>query len=411
MKKRLHSTGANVFGVFFLLFLMIFSVANLVLHGSSVWEQACELDWSWEDSRQNLQDVESILSEELLLRLPMVDTYGAIQLSLGKHEENSFDTVIDKNGFLYSGNFWSGFGDDTKELAVRVKHLEALLQEKGTQLGVILFPMNLAPDDAKYLGIPYNDFSAIADSYLAWLHYFSIPVLDLRENWSRTGLTQEEAFFKTDHHWTPLAAFHGYSEILHWMEDTFQIPIEAIDSLTNLDNYNQTCYENVFLGSFGRETGMIFAGGVDSYTVIYPKSEGSYLLKTGELDDYETYSGTFSEALLNTSYHINSYDDYFKGRVEATYLRNAVSDYASVVNTQQETAPKILLLRDSYATPIGAFLSQSFSQVDLLWSLSYTEEEMTAFLEENQYDYVFLALYPENLNSTSFPFGSGEGAE
>ena len=210
MKKRLHSTGANVFGVFFLLFLMIFSVANLVLHGSSVWEQACELDWSWEDSRQNLQDVESILSEELLLRLPMVDTYGAIQLSLGKHEENSFDTVIDKNGFLYSGNFWSGFGDDTKELAVRVKHLEALLQEKGTQLGVILFPMNLAPDDAKYLGIPYNDFSAIADSYLAWLHYFSIPVLDLRENWSRTGLTQEEAFFKTDHHWNLEGAFVGY---------------------------------------------------------------------------------------------------------------------------------------------------------------------------------------------------------
>ena len=40
----------------------------------------------------------------------------------------------------------------------------------------------------------------------------------------------------------------------------------------------------------------------------------------------------------------------------------------------------------------------------MLWIVDITEDELEAFLEENQYDYVLMALYPENLKSDAFPF-------
>lgn len=406
MKRLFHNGGDRFFSAFFLLFLLIFSSVNVVVHGSDVWEEIGSWDWSWGSLQDNLRAVETVLNEELLLRLPLIDAYGAVQLSMGKHEENSFDNVKDKNGFLYSGNFWNGFGEDTKELAMRTKRLQQLLEKKGTKFGVVLFPMKLVPQDAAYIGIPYNDYTQEGNTFLAWIRYYNIPALDLRTNWISSGLTQEEAFFKTDHHWTPVAAFYGYRELVGWMEDAFQTNIPNSAQVTDLSQYHQVNYENTMLGSNGRKTGLLFAGGTETYPLLYPKTDGSYQLKEGKLDDFHVYEGSFVDALLDIDFSIDTYSDYYDGQAERVYLHSGVSDYVSIINTLQTSAPKLLLLRDSYATPVGAFLAQSFSQVDMLWNLSYSEEEIVAYLEENTYDYVLLAMYPENLQKNSFPFGT-----
>ena len=83
---------------------------------------------------------------------------------------------------------------------------------------------------------------------------------------------------------------------------------------------------------------------------------------------------------------------------------NRKHQYVSIENCRTDSERKILLLRDSFSQPVGAFLAQSFKQVDMLWIVDITEDELEAFLEENQYDYVLMALYPENLKSDAFPF-------
>lgn len=403
--KDHKNLGEKVFAAFFLLFVLGFSGANLAVNGAEVWDDVSKIQWTWNDSAQQLQEVETFMNENLLFRYPMIDAYGAVQMAMGKHEENGFDRVKDKNGFLYSGNFWSGFGDDTKELAVRTARLQMQIEARGDQFGFIMFPMNLPQEDAKYYGIPYDDFSQNADTFCAWARYYGVPLLDLRSSWTEHGLTQEEAFFRTDHHWTPLAAFYGYCDILEWMEDTFGAEISDRDRLSNLDSYYQITYENLMFGSRGRDTGTIFAGGAEPYTVIYPREEGDYLLKSGEYNDYDTYEGTFSEALLYTDYDMDSYSDLYDGEAERTYLKTGVEDYTSIINKDAPSDKKILLLRDSFATPIGAFLAQSFEQVDMLWTGEYTEEELELFIEDAQYDYVFVSIFTENLNQDFFPFG------
>ena len=50
-------------------------------------------------------------------------------------------------------------------------------------------------------------------------------------------------------------------------------------------------------------------------------------------------------------------------RQERVYLHNGVDEYVSIRNLEMDSGPKILLLRDSYATPVGAFLAQSFHRL------------------------------------------------
>lgn len=404
--REQKNTGKRSFAVVFLITLLGFSLANLALKGRAMSAEARKISWSFAGAEAGVDKLEEALSDHLLLRVEMIDGYGAVQKALGKREENAFDKVKDRNGFLYSGNFWNGFGDDTRELALRAYRLGREVTAQGGSFGVILFPMKTPEEGAAYYGIPYNDQNGRADSFAAWARHYSVPILDLRENWREEGLTQEEAFFRTDSSWTPRAAFSGYCAILQWMEERFGAQIPEREKLCGLSGYELTRYEGLMFGTYGKETGAVFAGGAEPYTLIRPKEEGDYLLRVGKVDAYKTHEGGFSQALLNPEHE---QEGLFGIEAKDIYLHEKYADYISIINRQTESREKVLLLRDSFAAPVGAFLAQSFSQVDLLYCEEYTEEELRKIMEKTQYDYVFAALYPVNLSEQFFPFGSEEG--
>ncbi|WP_125142523.1 alginate O-acetyltransferase AlgX-related protein [Clostridium transplantifaecale] len=400
-----NKKGKSLFSVLFLICLFSFSALNLICKGPVVMKELREEKLDFHKPKQAITAIEEEMSEELLFRYPLIEGYGALQLMMGKKEENAFSNVIGKDGMLYGGNFWSGFGDDQKELAVRTRRLHDLLEEKGTKMGVVIFPMKLPEESERYYGIPYNDFSKLAGDYVSWLRYYQVPMLDLSDICGASGLTRKEAFFRTDHHWTPIAAFSGYCMILEWMEKSFNAVPDPDYELRNLDNYNKITLPGYMLGSQGRETGRIFAGGTEDYTVIYPKNEGDYLLYRGRLNNYLTYTGNFEKSLLAIDKKKKNFKDIYNGSAEGVYLHNGVDEYVSIQNLETESKEKILLLRDSYATPVGAFLAQSFKQVDMLWTLRISEKELDEFLGKNHYDYVILSLFPEDLKGEALPFG------
>lgn len=408
MKKRRKWSGERIFGVLFIVFLFGFSVSNWYLYGGKVEKEIREeAEQVWrqeEDIGGAVAEIEETVNEELLLRYPMVEAYGLLQMAMGKKEENGFDYVKDKRGFLHSGNFWSGFGDEQKELAVRTRRFFDRLEASGIKTGFVLWPMKTAEPQDQYYGIPYNDFTKLSASMAAWLRYYGIPLLDLRNLKEETGMSQEEFFFKTDHHWTPPAAFEGYLRLLDWMEETYGEDFDPTGNLHNRGNYKWDIYEDVMLGSAGRDAGILFSGGLEDYTVVYPREEGEYILKTGRLEDYEIQEGSFQEALLNLDLKPEKYSELYEQKAARTYLGDISDQYVSIENCRTDLDRKILLLRDSFSQPVGAFLAQSFKQVDMLWIVDITEDELEAFLEENQYDYILMALYPENLKSDAFPF-------
>lgn len=403
--KDNRKVAQGIFAAFFVLIILAYPAANLIINGESLSEAIVENIAEDEDLVQTL---ETTLEEELLFRNELVELYGLLNIVQGKKEDNSFDTLKDKNNMLFNGNFWKGYGDDQKELAVRTRRLYDRLTAEGTQMGVVIYPMKVADKENRYYGLPYDDYSEIAEEYFRWIRYYGVPLLDLQNICEACGLTTQEAFFRTDHHWTPGAAFEGYTRIVEWMNEEFQADLDPDYVLRSLDSYEQITYENAMFGSEGRDVGMVFAGGMEDFTVIYPREEGSYTLTRGTLKEQKTYSGSFEEALLELENLPKASGMVYSAVAESVYLHNGVDRYVSIVNHEAPTDRNILLLRDSYSTPVGAFLAQSFAQVDMLWLLEVDEEELDAYLNENHYDYVVVALYNMNLSEQAFPFGMAE---
>lgn len=411
-KKHKKLSDKKLFAVLFVVFLYGFSICNWYLHGTEVTEKTeaeiKKIQTGETNAKEAVLALEGTVNEELFLRYPLIEIYGFLQKAMGKQEDNGFDKVRDKNGFLHNGNFWNGHGDDQKELALRVCRLAESLKSSGTKTGAVLWPMKLAEPDARYYGIPYNDYTKLSDSMAAWLRYYGMPLLDLRHLMEETGMSQEEFFYKTDHHWTPPAAFEGYLRVLDWMQEEFGEVLDLTGELHKRESYHWKTYENVMLGSQGQDTGLLYAGGLEDQTVVYPKEEGSYTLKAGTLEEYETKEGSFQEALLKTDLYIKNYKELYQQKATGAYLGSGIQEYASIENHDADLDKSVLLLRDSFAQPVGAFLAQSFRKVDMLWTLEITEEELSEFLSENHYDYVLIAVYPENLTSDAFPFGKEE---
>lgn len=82
------------------------------------------------------------------------------------------------------------------------------------------------------------------------------------------------------------------------MNDTYGEHIDEDGYYSDLSNYNQITYKNIFLGSMGRKTGRYYAG-ADDFTLIYPAFPTNYKM-TNTIDDSLEYGGRFEEALVAT---------------------------------------------------------------------------------------------------------------
>lgn len=405
MKNELQISKI-IFSLLFLAVTLGFAASNLMLKWDAL-SQGIAQNEDWTDKKACLSAVDGVLREELLGREQMVEVYGGLQRLLGKMEDNAFDTVKDRDGFLYNGNFWSGFGDDQKELAVRVRQLQDTLAQSGTKLGVVIYPKGIPEPEKRCPGIPYADDTEITEDFAGWIRYYGVPLLDLSDFAQQTGRTKAEIFFRTDHHWIPEAAFVGYTKIVEFLNRELGANLDADGRLRDWASYELKTFSNLMLGSRGRATGAVWAEGREDLTVVYPKNQGHYTLTWGNMRKQETLEGTFNQTLLCMEKLEHPSQNIYSGLAEGAYLQSGVSVLTSIVNHEAENAGKILMIRDSFSTPVGAFLAQSFSQVDMVWNLHIEEEELAQLLEENHYDYVLVAVYPSNLVTDAFPFGEG----
>lgn len=229
-----------------------------------------------------------------------------------------------------------------------------------------------------------------------------IPYLDLREKLKEDGFSNTDAFFYTDHHWRPETAFWAYGTILETLADLGYIgPVDTF--YTDKENFNFDVYENSFLGSSGKRTGIYFAG-TDDFTVISPKFETEIHLQvpeakadlTGRWEDIAYQGGDMSTRLQNP--------DYFN---DNPYGRYGWSD-RPISHWRNENAPeqaKFLLIGESYGNIPYSLMSMYISSCDEV-DMRHFERDFTAHYQEYDPDTVILLV---NVNSactdnTLFPY-------
>lgn len=381
-----------------LFIIVLFSYATL--NGIYATQNKDEL---YEDLKQKTDVAERIgvinefVEDNVYLNYPIIEGYGLIQKLQLKHEINNFNTVVDKEGYMYSGNFYNGFGDDQSRIAVEARKLNDYAKSYGAEFMFAVTPMKSVPEENAYLGIPYNDSTLTVDDLLRSLRYYNVPYLNLEETIVAAEFSAEDMFYKTDHHWKTPAAFQAYKDIISWMEETYQIQLDARGKTRNIKNYTIKVYPNLMFGTSGRKTGKIYSSKSEDFEVYYPKENGNYTVEYGSSENYQSRKGGFDDALVRPNVDQKIKDVYRDSCYDLTFLYG-LSDYIRITNHDLPQGPKLLMIRDSYASPLGCYMAQNFSQIDMVYVLGSDRANVLKMISENEYDYVIMCIYPENLS-------------
>lgn len=299
-----------------------------------------------------------------------------------------------KNGYLVS-NSTSLQKWEMDEVFQNLQKLNEQQRERGKQFLFVLAPSKMYQHET-LLPSGYIDNSyAAADYLLSLMDANNIAYLDLRQSMAEEGLTYTEAFFVTDHHWKPETGFWAYGKILEKLAENGNIaPVNTF--YTNPHNFDFTVYEDAFLGSSGKRTGIYFAG-VDDFCLISPKFDTtiSVTIESSNID----LEKPFAEAAY-AGYILKKLGDhdYFN---EIPYSVYGWSDKPLTV-WRNQNAPedqKVMLIGDSYGNVPFAFMSLYFTACDELDMRHFTGI-FSDYYEENLPDQMILLV---NVNSLVSP--------
>lgn len=264
-----------------------------------------------------------------------------------------------------------------------------------------------------------------ASAFLDIMNNANVKTYDLREDFYNSGLSQNDLFFNTDHHWTIEGAFLATDLISKYLNENYDFDIqedlysmsksvnvntdaEAIEN-SHTDNssiiedeasyihFKKTTYKDYFLGSMGRRVGKIY-GGLDDFSLITPKFPTDIKLTQIEGAGQQIFEGSFNDAVLEMQYIENA---------DVSTNRYAVyhGDYQELrfENKLVENDKKILIIKDSFGIPIYSLLSLGIKEVRAI-DLRLFEMNVADYAIEYNPDLVVLMYNADSFVDPMFDF-------
>ncbi len=221
-----------------------------------------------------------------------------------------------------------------------------------------------------------------ADRLLSALADHGTDTYDLRPLFAQRA-DYPSLFFRTDHHWTPEAAFFAWQNLTQVLSVDYGIGTDP--RYTAEENYDRRVYEDFFLGSQGKRTGSLYAG-ADDITEYIPKFETDFTYASPSFAAPRT--GPFSQSLLFPERVAQR--DWFGGNPYTLY---AGGDYgiATITNHLNPEGKHIVLLRESFSCALTPFLALSCGELTTI-DLRYFDGDLMSILRELEPDLV-MSLY------------------
>lgn len=399
--KNPYFLKKRIFAVIFIGAVFGYAGINLAYNFEELKEMVCAKDLS-------VDIIDDEISENIYGRMNFVETYGEVQVLLDKRECNNFSYIKDEEGFLHYASFFREEDDKIFEYAMRVKRLQNYVESRGTKVLFVIPPGKYDSDYTMFReGMPVNDPGYVVDELMFYLNRLGVETLNLGEMMPNETLSYEETFFKTDHHWTVPAAFYATQKVLDKIEESFGENLDPDDYYRDINNYDAATYESIMLGSMGRKTGYRFCG-MEDFKALWPQFEGKYtresMMENGQMSSQR---GSFVETLMNTEV-LTEKTDIYSDSPYSLYL-NGLRIYEKITNEENPDGPRIFMIRDSYFSPVMAFMMPMCGEIDAIWSLEETEElDIETYVKENTFDYIIIEVYPYNINSNAFNYFKGE---
>lgn len=181
----------------------------------------------------------------------------------------------------------------------------------------------------------------------------------------------EYIYYKTDHHWTSLGAYLGYSAASRSLG--YQtISLNSFDIQHASHDFYGTLYSKVIYDKTGPDT-------IDYYS--YPKGT------------------TVSKVVVDTGSSKKNYDSmYFREYLSQKdkYSSSLGSNQPFVtVHSNAKSGKKLLVIKDSYANSLVPFLTQHYSEITMV-DLRYINVNLNEKLSLDDYDQILFAYNVES---------------
>lgn len=392
-----------VTSIMFIVILLTFSVFNFTKSYKYVKQVLEDNPINIKNIDNVIELVENTINENVYGKYLFVESYGFIQKIMDKNEENNFEVVKDKYGFLHY-TFIAHQPNPVYDLSNKTEDFKNNIKNSNTKLIYLMTPDKYIKGYTELpTGIPYNYANETADDYIELLKEKGIDTIDLRENLLSSGIPPEDLFYKTDHHWKTETVFWEFGQLVNKLNKYYGMNLDKTDYYTNKENYNFIKYPNSYIGSMGRKTGIIY-GGIDDFTLIYPKFKTSYSYYSKTNGQEMKLEGRFEEALLTVSpfrtekgiysLEADKYSSYLFGNRGIVHI----------VNKDNLNGPKILFIKDSLAVPLAAFMSTVCSEVYLVDPRYYKESILEYVNSIENLDIAFISFSPQDLTDEFFNF-------
>jgi len=387
----------------FIVFIFSFSIVNFIGSYRKI-EENIKLNVKQNKSIKDvIGGIENTINDEVFGKYAFVESYGFMQKLMAKNEESNFEVVKDKQGFMHY-TFFGFQANPVYELSQRTESFKDGLKNKNIKFMYLMPPDKFLKDYNELpKGIPYSYANETADEFLYLLEEKNIDVMDTRNNLKYSGIPKDQLFFKTDHHWKIETVFWEFGQLIDELNKKYNMDLDPSGYYRDKNNYNFIKYNNSFLGSMGRKTGIIY-GGVDDFTLIYPKFKTSYSYYCQTKGVEMQLDGRFEEALLTVSPFRTKKGIYsLEGDKYSSYLFGN-RGIVHVTNKDNPNGPKILFVKDSFSVPLAAFLSTVCSDVYLV-DPRYYDKDIPEYVNSiDNLDVVIMSFGPQDLTEEFFNF-------
>ncbi len=258
-------------------------------------------------------------------------------------------------------------------------YVEKFAQSAGVPVYFGLIPTQAyAWKDKLPAGAPNADQKGVADRAGT-----AMPSVKLAQSlWTTLpGHAGEDIFYRTDHHWTSLGAYYGYTALM--------TDLGMADEIIPLENYTKTTVSDEFYGTLFSTSGVRW---------VKPDEMDTYVPET---ENITVVSKTYDAKGNPVDEPRQLYDEsYLEKKDKYSMFLGGQQSLGVVKIAGNEGKPKLLLIRDSYSDSLVPFLTPHFSEIHLV-DLRYNKQSTREYIAKNGIDLAVVLYSVPNFVSDS----------
>ncbi len=284
--------------------------------------------------------------------------------------------VLHESGFL-------SFVYDDCDVTLPMKNLQEFdqyLADRETDLLLFIPPYKDGKIHSSYRGV-YHDYSSeLLNDIVQQAQQYGVDSINFLDTAECEGLSEEQLYFRTDHHWLPQSGLLGCKSISPWLIDRgYDIDTERFE----LSSYNINYAQQPMLGSQGIKTTAAYAD-IDYMPILEPlystdltvTNANAGTILTGSIaDTLYDYSMIQTPSLDSTKhFQFYSYGD---------------PPLLQIHNNQRTDGKRILVIKDSFARVMVPYMCNMAEYVDVI-DLRHFDGSLKTYIEENTPDSVII---------------------